>query len=48
MKKPFPSTILLMRYNEKNQKNHCRKQWLFKINRNEKQITRLIQLNPKP
>ena len=25
-----------MRYNEKNQKDHCRKQWLFKINRNEK------------
>jgi hypothetical protein len=36
MKKTLPSTILLMRYNEKNQKNHCRQQWLFKINRNEK------------
>ncbi len=25
-----------MRYNEKNQKNHCRKQWIGQINRNEK------------
>ena len=36
MKKTLPSTIVLLSFNEKNQKNHCRKQWLFKINRNEK------------